>query len=321
MTSTIPTRMTRVATAIRRPSHRRLLLAGLAIATLTAASPLAAQHETATPRATKWVPSRTPDGQPDLQGTWVNFDDTPFESSGAGRKPSDVNPPEHWADHDSPTSTARKSMVVEPADGVVAVLPAAEAKRDDNFAHIGDSYVYETPWVRCITRGVPGGFFPAQYNNAYQIVQVPGYVVIRSEMVHDTRIIPIDGRPRVGATIRQWNGDSRGHWDGNTLVVETSNFNDKGMIATSAASGRLRGVAQSDALHLVERFTRTGEKTIAYEARIEDPKIYAKPWTVAFPFNLDNSYEIFEYSCHEGNYAMVNELTAGRKRDREAVKK
>ena len=308
--------------------QRRFLFASVAVVALTASSLIGAQTErpgdratraTARPQASSWAPSRTPDGQPDLQGTWVNFDDTPFESSGPGRKPSDVNPPEHWADHDSPTSRARTAMVVEPRDGLVPLLPAAEAKRDDNFAHIGDSYVYETPWVRCITRGVPGGFFPAQYNNAYQIVQAPGYVVIRSEMVHDTRIIPIDGRPQLGAAIRQWNGDSRGHWEGNTLVVETRNYNDKGMIATSAASGRLRGVGQSDALHVVERFTRTGEKTIEYEASIEDPKTYAKPWKVAFPFNLDNSYEIFEYSCHEGNYAMVNELTAGRLRDRQAT--
>ena len=103
---------------------------------------------------------------------------------------------------------------------------------------------------------------PGFYNHNYQILQTPGYVAIVVEMIHDARIIPIDGRPRVGAAIRQWNGDSRGHWDGDTLVVETANFNDKGMIATSAASGRVRGVGQSDALRVVERFRRTGEKTI-----------------------------------------------------------
>jgi hypothetical protein len=305
----------------------RSLLGGVALALVALPVPTQAQNTDAQPskaapaKSTKaWTLSRTVDGQPDLQGTWVNFDDTPFESTGPGRRPSDVNPPEHWTDHDSPTSKTRRSMVVEPADGLVPLLKSAEEKRDFNLARIGDSWEYETSWVRCITRGVPGGFFPAQYNNAYQIVQVPGYVVIRSEMIHDARIIPIDGRPRVGAAIRQWNGDSRGHWDGDTLVVETANFNDKGMIATSAASGRVRGVGQSDALRVVERFRRTGEKTIEYEARIEDPKTYSKPWKVAFPFNLDNSYEIYEYSCHEGNYAMVNELTTGRKHDAEAAK-
>jgi hypothetical protein len=266
--------------------------------------------------APKWAPSRTPDGQPDLQGMWVNFDDTPFESSGPGRKPSEVNPPEHWTDHGSPTSSARRSMVISPASGLVDLLPSAEADRDFHLARVGDSWEHETPWVRCITRGVPGGMFPAQYNNGYHIVQAPGFIVIRYEMVHEARVIPLDGRPHVGQAIRQWNGDPRGHWDGNTLVVETTNYNGKGMIATSAASGRLRGVAQSDASRIVERFTRVGEKTIQYEATIEDPKVYKSPWKVAFPLNRDDEYEMYEYSCHEHNYTMFNELSAGRAKDR-----
>jgi hypothetical protein len=265
-----------------------------------------------------WAPSRLADGHPDLQGTWVNFDDTPFESSGPGRKPSDVNPPEHWADHDSPVSKARTSMVVEPADGLVPLLKSAEEQRDFHIARVGDAPEHETPWVRCITRGVPGGMLPAQYNNGYQIIQTPGFVVIRYEMIHDVRVIPIDGRPHIGSTITQWDGDPRGRWEGDTLVVETTNFNGRGMIATSAASGRLRGVAQSDASKIVERFTRVGPKTIQYEATIEDPKVYAKPWKIAFPLNRDDSYEIYEYGCHETNYTMFNELTAGRARDKAA---
>jgi hypothetical protein len=264
-----------------------------------------------------WTAPRLADGHPDLQGTWVNFDDTPFESSGPGRKPSDVNPPEHWADHDSPTSKARKAMVVEPADGIVPLLKSAEEQRDFHIARVGDAPEHETPWVRCITRGVPGGMLPAQYNNGYQIIQTPGFVVIRYEMIHDVRIIPLDGRPRLAKEIRQWNGEPRGHWEGDTLVVETTNFNGRGMIATSAASGRLRGVAQSDATQVVERFTRTGAKTIQYEARIDDPKVYAKPWKIAFPLNRDDTYEIYEYGCHETNYTMFNELTAGRAKDRQ----
>lgn len=266
---------------------------------------------------TRWSERRTPDGQPDLQGTWVNFDDTPFER--APGAPAAAAAPDAWTAFASPKSARRPSMVIEPADGRVPLLASAESARDDKLAHIGDSWIYETPWVRCITRGVPGGFFPAAYNNAYQIIQVPGYVVIRSEMIHETRIIPIDGRPHVGAAIRQWTGDSRGRWEGNTLVVDTTNYNDRGMIATSAASGRLRGVAQSESLHVVERFRRVDEKTIAYEATIDDPKMYAKPWKVGFPLNLDDSYEIYEYSCHEGNYTMMNELTGGRARDRSAA--
>jgi hypothetical protein len=273
-----------------------------------------------TPASKRWTQPRTPDGQPDLQGTWVNFDDTPFESSGPGRKPSDVNPPEHWADHGSPTSKARPAMVIEPKSGIVPLLTSAEENRDFHLARVGDAPEHETPWVRCITRGVPGGMLPAQYNNGYQIIQAPGYVVIRYEMIHDARIIPLDGRPRLGKAITQWNGDPRGRWEGNTLVIETTNYNGKGMIATSAASGRLRGVAQSDATHIVERLTRVSENTIEYQATIDDPKVYAGKWTIAFPLNLDNSYDIYEYSCHEHNYTMFNELTAGRAKDREKAR-
>src|SRR5688572_16026014 len=136
--------------------------------------------------------------------------------------------------------------------------------------------------------------------------RLPGGVVIASEMIHETRIIPLDGRPRLGAGVRLWNGDPRGRWDGDTLVVETTNFNDKGSIATSAATGRIRGIPQSEALHVVERFTRTDANTIDYSVTITDPKVYTKPWTVRLPLNRDDTYQMFEYSCHEGNYAMSN---------------
>ena len=264
------------------------------------------------PAEGKYVPARTPDGQPDISGLWVNFDDTPFEASGPGRRPSDINPPEHWADHGSPVSARRRSMVVDPPDGLVPILPAALAKRDDNFAKIGQDWIYETPWVRCITRGVPGGMFPAQYNNGYSIHQTPGYVVIVYEMIHDARIIPIDGRPHVGSSIRMWNGDPRGRWEGNTLVIDTTNYNDKGMIATSAASGRARGVATSDQMHVVERITPLDKDTLKYEVTITDPKNFARPWSVMMPLNRDEGYLMLEYGCQEGNYALPNELRAGK---------
>ncbi len=148
-------------------------------------------------------------------------------------------------------------MVVDPPDGRVPVMKWAEDKRDYDLAHIPDAPEHETPWVRCITRGYPAGMFPAGYNNAYEIIQIPGYVVIVLEMIHETRIIPIDGRPRLGEGIKQWNGEPRGRWEGNTLVVESTNYNSKGSIATSAATGRIRGIPQSESLHVVERFTRT----------------------------------------------------------------
>jgi hypothetical protein len=267
-----------------------------------------------------WTPRHTPDGQPDLQGIWVNFDNTPFEADAAPRPQTGVNPPAHWADHDSPTSAARRSMVVDPPSGRVPVLQWAEDKRDYDLAHLEDAPQHETPWVRCITRGVPGGMFPAGYNNGYEIVQIPGYVVIVYEMIHDTRIIPLDGRPHVGSAIRLWNGDPRGRFEGDTLVVETMNFNDKGSIATSAATGRIRGIPHSEQLSIVERFTRVSEDVIEYSVTITDPKVYSAPWTVALPLNRDPNYLMFEYACHEGNLALPNALRAGRVREAAATK-
>ncbi len=269
--------------------------------------------------AAVWTPSRTADGQPDLQGKWVNFDSTPFEADEAPRPQSNLNPPAHWADHDSPQSAARRSMVVDPPSGRVPVMKWAEDKRDYDLAHLGDAPQHETPWVRCITRGVPGGMFPAGYNNAYEIIQIPGHVVIVYEMIHETRIIPLDDRPRLGDGIRMWNGDSRGRWEGNTLVVETTNFNDKGSIATSAATGRIRGIPQSEQLHVVERFTRVALDRIEYSVTITDPKVYTAPWTVALPLNRDDEYLMFEYACHEGNHALPSELRAGRAQDAAAA--
>jgi hypothetical protein len=289
-----------------------------AAATVLFGSLAHAQNSTAADEAARWTPRRTPDGQPDLQGTWVNFDGTPFEADQAAANlfNNPVNPPAHWADHDSPISTTRRSMVVEPPDGRVPVMKWAEERRDYDLAHLEDAPQHETPWVRCITRGVPGGMFPAGYNNGYEIIQIPGHVVIVYEMIHETRIIPLDGRPHVGAGIRMWNGDPRGHWEGNTLVVETTNFNDKGVIASSAAAGRIRGIPHSEQLHVVERFTRVSEDVINYSVTITDPKVYTAPWTVALPLNRDASYKIFEYACHEGNLALPNALSAGRARER-----
>jgi hypothetical protein len=311
----------------------RIVIVGVA-AFLCVSSPAAAQDQAgragqppgppkrSTAQKLEWT-QKTPDGQPDLQGTWVNFDSTPFEApvpvaaaQGSGTA-AGVGPPDHWTNHDSPDSPRRGAMVIDPPEGRVPVLPWAEARRDYDLAHLSDSWVHETPWVRCITRGVPGGMFPSAYNNGYQIVQTPGFVVIVYEMLHESRIIPLDGRPHVGRSIRLWNGDPRGHWEGNTLVVETTNYNDKGSIATSAATGRIRGLPQSEALHITERFTRTDARTISYEVTIDDPHVYARPWKVAMPLNLDPEYRIYEYACHEGNYAIPNELSGGRAHDKE----
>jgi hypothetical protein len=135
-------------------------------------------------------------------------------------------------------------------------------------------------------------------------------------MIHEARIIPIDGRPHASPAIRLWNGDSRGRWEGNTLVVEVTNYNDRGAIATNIATQGLRGIPQSEALKVVERFTLVDANRIDYEVTIEDPAIYTSPWKVAMPMNRDSSYRIFEYACHEGNYGLPNSLSAGRAEDR-----
>ena len=289
-----------------------------------------------------WSPPRTPDGQPDIQGIWTNFDNTPFEAPsqadverlaalahwfpGANdpnrarlyaAEPKDIRDETGFADgpHASRRNPSRRSMVVDPPNGRVPVRPAAEATRDYNLVHLTDSWLNHTPWERCITRGVPGGIFPPGYGAGYQIIQAPGYVVIFYEMIHEARIIPLDGRPHLPGTIRQWNGDPLGRWEGNTLVVDTTNYNDKGTIGTNIATRAVRGIPQSKALHVVERFTFAGPDTIDYEVTIDDANAFTSRWKVAMPLNRDVAYQIFEYACHEGNYGLVNSLSAGRAED------
>jgi hypothetical protein len=221
------------------------------------------------------------DGQPDLQGMWVNFDSTPFEAD-TSLAQSDVNPPSHWTEHDSPMSPKRRSMVVDPPDGRVPVMKWAEDKRDFDLAHLEDAPWYETPWVRCITRGVPAG---CSGGIQQRVPDRSDPRLRRDRIRNDSR--HADHSARRAAAPRQqhrlWNGDSRGHFEGNTLIVETTNFNDKGSIATSAATGRIRGIPQSEELHLVERFTRVDASTINYSVTITDPKVYTQSWTVALP--------------------------------------
>ncbi len=207
---------------------------------------------------------------------------------------------------------------MDPPSGRVPIMPWAEETRNYKLAHIQDDWVNFTPWERCITRGVPGGIFPAGYGSGYQILQGPGYVAIVYEMIHEARIIPVDGRPHLGAGFRFWNGDSRGHWEGNTLVVDITRYNDKGTVATNVATQRVRAIPQSEALHVVERFTRVDENTIDYDVAIEDPKVFTAPWKVAMPLHREPDYQLFEYACHEGNRAVPNTLSGGRARDKAA---
>jgi hypothetical protein len=338
-------------------SHQFLTSRGVlsAVIAVVSLAPAAVAGQTPTAAATKaktWTAPRTPDGQPDLQGVWTNATITPFErpsamagkaflteqeaaaleEQAAERRARADDPPapgnvgsynDVWFDSGTKVVPTRQtSLVVDPPDGRVPLKPGIEKERDRNLTTL-DSWEPWSPWDRCITRG-PGRMFPAGYNNAYQIVQTPGYVVIHHEMIHEARIIPIDGRPHLDKNIRLWTGDPRGRWEGNTLVVETTNFNDKGWIATNAASARIRGVPHSDALRLVERFARVDADTISYEVTIEDPNVYARPWTVKIPLSRNGSYQIFEYACHEGNRAIENILSMARtaeKRAAEAEKK
>ena len=290
-----------------------------------------------------WTPPHTADGQPDLQGVWTNATITPFErpaqlagkaylteqeaaelekqsaKSKVDRPPAagDVgNYNQVWFDAGTKVvGTRQTSLVMEPPNGLVPVKPEAEAKRDYDLAHVSDSYEHMSIWDRCITRGVPGRMFPAGYNNAYQIVQSTGNIVIMSEMIHDARVIPLDGRAHAPKEVRAWDGDSRGHWEGNTLVVDTTNYNGKGWITTSAATGRIKGIPQSEALHVVERFTRIAEGTIQYEVTIDDPNVYTQPWKVVIPLTRDPEYVLYEYACQEGNQAVENILRGGRAKD------
>jgi hypothetical protein len=318
----------------------RPLTAGLLVAFVAASSiSLIAQQKRA------YAVPRTAWGDPDLTGTYTNETITPFErprnqpkavlteaevaaiekQSAAQRetsddrtRPGDVGSyNQFWMDSGSKVvSTRQTSLVVEPSDGRVPLRPEAESRRDSDERQNADAVEFMSPWDRCITRGIPGGFFPAGYNNAYQIHQTPGYVVIFYEMIHAARIIPTNNRPHLPASMRSWDGDSVGHWEGDTLVVDVTNYNGKGWIATNAASGRIKGIPQSPQLHVVERFTRVSPRTIHYEVTIDDPPVYTQPWKVSIPLERDDAYQIYEYACHEGNHAIEHILRGGRMRDR-----
>lgn len=281
------------------------------------------------------IPRRA-DGRPNLQGVWTGFDGTPLETPSrediARLAPLDPwfpglaappetrtirgpNPAPEFADSSPKRSARRRSMVVDPADGRVPIRPEAVEKRAYYLAHLTDTWEHHTPWERCITRGVPGGMLPAGYNNGYRIIQNADTITILYEMLHEPRVIPLDGRPHVDASIRLWNGDSRGHWEGDTLVVDVTNYRaeEVGTVATGiATTATLKGVAQSEAMRVVERFTLVDANTIQYEATIEDPKIYTRPWKVALPLNRADDYQLEEYACHEGNYGLRNSLSGAR---------
>lgn len=297
---------------------------------------------TASTRRTAW-------GDPDLQGIWTNATPTPLERPDASkdkailseeevlqaqervkklalgeietpvRKGDTGAGPEHW--YERGKALNRTSLVIDPPDGRIPPLTPwgqerANSRRGQASKGTGDVWGPEdlNPWDRCITRGIPGAMIPTVYNNGYQIFQTPGYVVILYEMIHDARFIPVDGRPHLPSRIRQWMGDSRGRWEGNTLVVETTNFTENTTI-------EFAGKYHSEELTIVERFTRTNTDGIDYQFTANDPKTWTKPWTVSTPMAKDDAYRTYEYACHEGNYAMPHRLSGVRADERAAAQK
>ena len=303
------------------------------VAVALLAAPVLAQSATADRDA---PPPRTSWGAPDLQGTWSHATVTPLErreehadrafltdeevaeaNLNAATFASSERRDELSAERDvglaynqfwwdRGQSDGRTSLIVDPPDGRLPPLqPAAQSRADERRAgaEARRGRVPEGPedrgdWERCLTLGVPrlGG----AYNNNFQVFQTPEHVAILHEMVHETRIIPLDVQPHVDSTIRQWLGDSRGRWDGDTLVVETTNFGDKRSYRGS-----------SPELTLVERFTRVNASTLRYEVTVDDPETWTRPWTAALDMPPTDG-QIYEYACHERNYGMENLLKGAR---------
>jgi hypothetical protein len=242
------------------------------------------------------------------------FPETPFAQDSASN-----NAPRHWLDRPTKPSRA-SSLVVEPADGrIPPMTPEAQKlsaeRRAVRLAYEQDSYEFHSNYDRCITRGVTGSILPVIYGNGTDIMQGPGYVVIRNEMIHEARLVPLDPRPRLGKSILQYMGDPRGHWEGDTLVVESTNFTDN-----TGLGGNGNGAIHSENLRLTERFTRTDPGTIHYEFTVDDPTMYTRPWKVALDLTAKPGYRtIYEYACHEGNYGMANMLSAARADEKAAA--
>ncbi len=318
----------------------RILLAAFALIALVPAPSNGQAHGSSTsPRAGAWRAPRTPWGDPDLQGNFTNVFEsgTPLERPDEfkGRRLEDVKgdelvrlkqtiqqqtydrflgpteaPPHWWGDALLLTRGSQAWFIVEPPDGKIPPLTADGQRRAAAPRRGGSSFgggPFNGPedfslYDRCITRGFPESMMPGIYGNSYQIVQGPGYVAIRYEMVHETRSIPLDGRPHVGSPIRMDMGDARGPFEGDTLVVETTNFRARSVYRN----------ANPETLKVVERFTRTAPDQVRWAVTIEDPSTWTRPWTFSLPLTIDDSQPVFEYACHEGNYGLKNILEIAR---------
>jgi hypothetical protein len=324
-------------------SFRALSLAA-SLAALIAATSVSAQTR-------KWTAPKTPWGDPDLQGTYSNTSEngTPMERPEIfeGRKLEDIkgeellalkreaqkrtvqnfegplHAPEGWWQPDlNMVKGSQAWLIVDPPNGKIPPLTldatkriaARAAARRNSGRGPADSWEDRSLYDRCITRGLPGSMMPAIYGNGYEIVQAPGYVSIIYEMIHEIRVIPLDGHPHAPSNVRSYMGDARGHWEGETLVVETTNFKDQGIFRN----------ANAETFRLIEKFTRTGPDTVKWAVTIDDPQTWTKPWTYSMPLTKDDSGPVLEYACHEGNLGLMNILSAARAEEKaaeEAAKK
>jgi hypothetical protein len=300
-----------------------------------------AQKPAPAAKTSTWAVGHTPDGQPDMQGTWTNASNVPLV------RPKELGAKEFFTGQEQAdylkrakngyvgdTATPiqahydrsqfgldrsqgkfapnlRTSLIVGPEGRIPPYTAEARKRLAEKAAkakgHEFDGPENRNPGERCIVNNAGPPMLPTGYNNDLEIVQGPGYVAIMQEMIHDTRIIPLDGRPHTSSDIRQWRGDSRGHWEGNTLVVDTINFTDK-----TAFRGSTRN------LHVVERFTRTGPETINYQFTVDDPSTWEKSWTVEIVMGPAPG-QIYEYACHEANQSMTNLLSSARNLEKEAA--
>jgi hypothetical protein len=257
--------------------------------------------------------------QNDEDNAEFNIEAVTPEQEARGTVGGPVSPPPHWLERGKPSYQA--SLIVDPPDGRMPPQTAEATQRMLALrdARVGrgpaDSYEDRSLYDQCITRGVLGSILPVIYNNGNHIIQAPGVVVLRNEMIHETRFFYLDGRPHVSSKIRSYMGDSRARWDGDTLVVETTNMFDR-----NGVGGNGGGQAFSDALKITERFTRVDADIITYRATVDDPKTYTRPFTLEFPWRRDSNYGMFEYACHEGNHSLFNILSGARADDAAAAK-
>jgi hypothetical protein len=313
-------------------------LAAMAVGPAAAQTPSGAK---AAPKAGKaWTAPKTPWGHPDLSGTWtsdgaigiplarpdqfagrVELTESEFadklKRDEATRKRSDDRCGAFCDDNAWLKKSFNQTSLIVDGDGKIPPLtPQAEtrrAPRDRGTFGAGpfESTTDFTNYDRCITRGIVGSVLPVVYGNGNRILQTPNEVVISYEMVHDTRVIPLDGRPHVGSKIRQYMGDARGHWEGNTLVVETTNLTDQTSIGLNG-----NGLRHSADMKITERFTRMADDELKYEIHIDDPKTYTRPFTMNVPLISPPGFALLPYECHEGNYMLAAVLGGERAEDK-----